>query len=298
MAPPPPPPPPPSSAQSQVIVATANEFSLLNSFWFVLGSFMQQGCYISPHSISGRIVSAVWWFFTFILVSSYTANFAALLTIDRMATPINSVEDLVTQRDVQYGTIATGSTIEFFKVTNTEMKITSDDELNGVVTVVARSDLSISPFNGRSFVVEILLTVWMIRDVTEMIAIRSFVQPGRLFEWRRNGKFKFMHKKRKKENREEYCQIHVPKSNAAQMADGYCEEIERTTKERCEWKQKKRKKNWKASTAVSCLHEFYLFICLLLLLPQPTPIRRWFFFLLLCLFGGISRNSPFVNYFY
>lgn len=110
------PPPPPSSSQSQVIVATANEFSLLNSFWFVLGSFMQQGCYISPHSISGRIVSAVWWFFTFILVSSYTANFAAMLTIDRMAMPINSVEDLVSQRDVQYGTIASGSTIEFFKV--------------------------------------------------------------------------------------------------------------------------------------------------------------------------------------
>lgn len=97
-------------------MATANEFSLLNSFWFVLGSFMQQGCYISPHSISGRIVSGIWYFFTLIIVSSYTANFAALLTIDRMATPINSVEDLVAQRDVQYGTIGAGSTIEFFKV--------------------------------------------------------------------------------------------------------------------------------------------------------------------------------------
>lgn len=110
------PPPLPSSSQPQVIVATANEFSLLNSFWFVLGSFMQQGCYISPHSISGRIVSGIWYFFTLIIVSSYTANFAALLTIDRMATPINSVEDLVSQRDVQYGTIGVGSTIEFFKV--------------------------------------------------------------------------------------------------------------------------------------------------------------------------------------
>lgn len=36
--------------------ATVNEFSILNSFWFALGAFMQQGCDFSPRSISGRIV--------------------------------------------------------------------------------------------------------------------------------------------------------------------------------------------------------------------------------------------------
>lgn len=108
--------PPPTSSPPQVHGPIANEFSLLNSFWFVFGSLMQQGCYISPHSMSGRIVSAVWWFFTFILVSSYTANFAALLTIERMATPISSAEDLASQRSVQYGTLLGSSTMEFFKV--------------------------------------------------------------------------------------------------------------------------------------------------------------------------------------
>lgn len=93
-----------------------NEFSILNSFWFALGAFMQQGCDLSPRSISGRIVGSVWWFFTLILISSYTANLAAFLTVERMVTPIKSAEDLASQTEVQYGTIRYGSTYEFFKV--------------------------------------------------------------------------------------------------------------------------------------------------------------------------------------
>lgn len=77
---------------------------------------MQQGCDISPRSISGRIVGSVWWFFTLILISSYTANLAAFLTVERMVTPINSPEDLATQTEVQYGTLYHGSTWEFFRV--------------------------------------------------------------------------------------------------------------------------------------------------------------------------------------
>lgn len=105
-----PPPPPPSQT------TTVNEFSILNAFWFALGAFMQQGNNISPRSISGRIVSAVWWFFALILVASYTANLAAYLTVERMITPITSPEDLATQTDVQYGMLEHGSTYEFFRV--------------------------------------------------------------------------------------------------------------------------------------------------------------------------------------
>ncbi|XP_043461147.1 glutamate receptor 1 isoform X2 [Leptopilina heterotoma] len=92
-----------------------NDFSILNSLWFSLGAFMQQGCDISPRSISGRIVGSVWWFFTLILISSYTANLAAFLTVERMVTPINSPEDLAAQTEVQYGTLFQGSTWDFFR---------------------------------------------------------------------------------------------------------------------------------------------------------------------------------------
>ncbi|XP_012264901.2 glutamate receptor 1 isoform X2 [Athalia rosae] len=93
----------------------ANDFSILNSLWFSLGAFMQQGCDISPRSISGRIVGSVWWFFTLILISSYTANLAAFLTVERMVAPINSPEDLAGQTEVQYGTLYHGSTWDFFR---------------------------------------------------------------------------------------------------------------------------------------------------------------------------------------
>nr|XP_018906951.1 PREDICTED: glutamate receptor 1-like [Bemisia tabaci] len=92
-----------------------NDFSIFNSLWFALGAFMQQGSDISPRSISGRIVGSVWWFFTLIIISSYTANLAAFLTVERMVAPINSAEDLAAQTEVQYGTLKSGSTLEFFK---------------------------------------------------------------------------------------------------------------------------------------------------------------------------------------
>ena len=66
-----------ATIQNQAITTqttTVNEFSLLNSFWFAISTFMGQGCDISPRSLAGRIVGSVWWFFTLILISSYTAN--------------------------------------------------------------------------------------------------------------------------------------------------------------------------------------------------------------------------------
>lgn len=67
-------------------------------------------------SISGRIVGSAWWFFTLILISSYTANLAAFLTIERLLTPIRSADDLVAQSKIAYGIYRGGATEQFFKV--------------------------------------------------------------------------------------------------------------------------------------------------------------------------------------
>ncbi|KPP76044.1 glutamate receptor 3-like [Scleropages formosus] len=93
-----------------------NDFGIFNSLWFSLGAFMQQGCDISPRSLSGRIVGGVWWFFTLIIISSYTANLAAFLTVERMVSPIESAEDLAKQTEIAYGTLDSGSTKEFFRI--------------------------------------------------------------------------------------------------------------------------------------------------------------------------------------
>ncbi|KAF7707265.1 glutamate receptor 1a [Silurus meridionalis] len=101
--------------QAQQSQEQSNEFGIFNSLWFSLGAFMQQGCDISPRSLSGRIVGGVWWFFTLIIISSYTANLAAFLTVERMVSPIESAEDLAKQTEIAYGTLDAGSTKEFFR---------------------------------------------------------------------------------------------------------------------------------------------------------------------------------------
>ncbi|XP_010637996.1 glutamate receptor 1 isoform X1 [Fukomys damarensis] len=101
--------------REQTTTDQSNEFGIFNSLWFSLGAFMQQGCDISPRSLSGRIVGGVWWFFTLIIISSYTANLAAFLTVERMVSPIESAEDLAKQTEIAYGTLEAGSTKEFFR---------------------------------------------------------------------------------------------------------------------------------------------------------------------------------------
>jgi ionotropic glutamate receptor len=61
-------------------------------------------------------VASFWWFFTLIMISSYTANLAAFLTIERMEAPINSVDDLAKQSKIKYGCLMSGSTGAFFSV--------------------------------------------------------------------------------------------------------------------------------------------------------------------------------------
>jgi hypothetical protein len=63
------------------------------------------------------MVAGLWWFFTLIMISSYTANLAAFLTVERMDSPISSAEDLAKQTKIKYGSVGSGSTLDFFRVT-------------------------------------------------------------------------------------------------------------------------------------------------------------------------------------
>uniref|UniRef100_A0A914V469 Glutamate receptor 1 n=1 Tax=Plectus sambesii TaxID=2011161 RepID=A0A914V469_9BILA len=92
----------------------SNDFTVYNCLWFTLAAFMQQGTDILPRSLSGRVASSAWWFFTLIMVASYTANLAAFLTLEKMTPPIESVDDLASQHRIDYGIASGGSTQAFF----------------------------------------------------------------------------------------------------------------------------------------------------------------------------------------
>ncbi|XP_075930745.1 glutamate receptor ionotropic, kainate 2 isoform X1 [Petromyzon marinus] len=114
--------PHPCNPDSDVV---ENNFTLLNSFWFGVGALMQQGSELMPKALSTRIVGGIWWFFTLIIISSYTANLAAFLTVERMESPIDSADDLAKQTKIEYGAVRDGSTMTFFK----KSKITTYEKM-------------------------------------------------------------------------------------------------------------------------------------------------------------------------
>nr|XP_018914415.1 PREDICTED: glutamate receptor ionotropic, kainate 2-like isoform X2 [Bemisia tabaci] len=93
----------------------SRRLTLSNCVWFIFGVLLRQGSGVSPQATSTRIVGGIWWFFTLIIISSYTANLAAFLTVERMITPIENAEGLAAQTDISYGTLDSGSTMTFFR---------------------------------------------------------------------------------------------------------------------------------------------------------------------------------------
>ncbi|XP_010223784.1 PREDICTED: probable glutamate receptor [Tinamus guttatus] len=68
-----------------------------------------------PKALSVRVIAAIWWLFTLALVAAYIANFTALLSAGSEQLPIQTFEDLVKQRELEFGTLDGSSTYHFFK---------------------------------------------------------------------------------------------------------------------------------------------------------------------------------------
>ncbi|CAF0746219.1 unnamed protein product [Adineta steineri] len=93
-------------------------FGISNALFFSFASFMRQSINLVPKSFSGRIAAISWWYFSLIFVSSYTANLVAFLTVEKLVTPIESVEDLAKQQEIKYGSLLNGTTSAFFEKSN------------------------------------------------------------------------------------------------------------------------------------------------------------------------------------
>ncbi|KAL3196889.1 hypothetical protein MRX96_014977 [Rhipicephalus microplus] len=69
----------------------------------------------APRNLSGRLVAATWWLFGFIIIASYTANLAAFLTVSRLETPIESLDDLSKQYRIKYAPQNGTATMTYFE---------------------------------------------------------------------------------------------------------------------------------------------------------------------------------------
>lgn len=103
-------------------------------------------CFIS----SGRLVAATWWLFGFIIIASYTANLAAFLTVSRLDTPIESLDDLAKQYKVLYAPLNGSSAMTYFErmadIERRFYEIWKDMSLNDSLSPVERSKLAVSEF--------------------------------------------------------------------------------------------------------------------------------------------------------
>lgn len=91
------------------------EFNLKECLWFCMTSLTPQGGGEAPKNLSGRLVAATWWLFGFIIIASYTANLAAFLTVSRLDTPIESLDDLSKQYKIQYAPLNGSSAMTYFE---------------------------------------------------------------------------------------------------------------------------------------------------------------------------------------
>jgi len=91
--------------------------TMKDSLWFMAAALLGQRVLVDvlPSAFLTRMVAGLWWWFTLIMISSYTANLAAFLTVERMESPIESAEDLARQQKIKYGAVQGGSTAAFFR---------------------------------------------------------------------------------------------------------------------------------------------------------------------------------------
>ncbi|KAG5882511.1 hypothetical protein JTB14_033312 [Gonioctena quinquepunctata] len=95
-----------------------NQLDFRNCLWFITGSIMQQGSEIELKSFSTRMIAGMWWFFTLLMVSSYTANLAAFLTTENPDPHFTSFKELIEvagAKDIKLGAKRKGATETFFQ---------------------------------------------------------------------------------------------------------------------------------------------------------------------------------------
>ncbi|KAL8573211.1 hypothetical protein ACOMHN_036196 [Nucella lapillus] len=90
-------------------------FDLKESIWFVIGSVTLAGGGDPPRCLASRLLVAGFWFFSVVIMSTFTANLAAFLTVSRMGTTIASLDELAAQSDVKYSVVRDSNVMAYFE---------------------------------------------------------------------------------------------------------------------------------------------------------------------------------------
>lgn len=114
-------------SQSECLVVRAREeaedetMTFYNSLWVAGAGLVGQGTAALPASPSGRFILFIWWFFILLIISMYTANLTAFMTLDKIGITINSAKELLKQHKKKYEWgIIEGSFVESLLINNVD----------------------------------------------------------------------------------------------------------------------------------------------------------------------------------
>lgn len=75
----------------------------------------QKGGGEAPKALSGRVIVAAYWLFVVLMLATFTANLAAFLTVERMQSPVQSLDQLSRQSRINYTVVNGSDTHQYFK---------------------------------------------------------------------------------------------------------------------------------------------------------------------------------------
>ncbi|XP_064595457.1 ionotropic receptor 25a-like [Liolophura sinensis] len=77
-----------------------DEHSFSQNLWIIYMSVVEQGAVYIPAANSSRCILGFWWIFTILIIATYTANLAAFLTVADPPPAINTLAQLLQQKDL------------------------------------------------------------------------------------------------------------------------------------------------------------------------------------------------------
>uniref|UniRef100_A0A1A8L3Y6 Glutamate receptor n=1 Tax=Nothobranchius pienaari TaxID=704102 RepID=A0A1A8L3Y6_9TELE len=95
-----------------------HRFSFLYSLWYTAGALTLQGAGHHPKALSGRVICCSWWLFSIVLMACYFSNLNLSKTPESSRLTVKGFEDLASQDRIEYGCLASSSTLAFFKNSN------------------------------------------------------------------------------------------------------------------------------------------------------------------------------------
>jgi len=163
-------------------------FTLSECLWFAVASLTPQGGGEPPKSLSGRILASTYWLFVVLMLATFTSNLAAFLTVERMKTSINSLDDLASSTVINYTTVGGSMAHKYFE----NMKAAEDEIYNFWKTQSLSNTETASKFQVWNYPIkEVYSRMWEVIERTGTVD-----SPDEGFERLKkdtDGKFAFIH---------------------------------------------------------------------------------------------------------